>query len=153
MLRPSLSHALLPLVLALAAGCKEVPRTQVDMKEEIVERTPKTIYANQFGGEVALKGAILTVRAEPLCSIVEMETVETTTVYEKQEIPEDEKVWMGALGGVSTLPLGGGIALLVDAPEVHDENPNARLYNPSGQDAAIGGGVALVIVGAAMAIP
>lgn len=141
------------LAALLAAGCTEVPRTQTKTADEVIERTPKTVFANELGGEVVLKGTLLVVRAEPLCSIVEMEKVETTTFYEKQEIPEDEKVWMGAVGGTSIVPLAGGIALLADAKNVHDSNPNERLFNPSGQDAAIAGGVALTIIGAAMAIP
>jgi hypothetical protein len=152
MLRASLSIAF-ALATVLAAGCTEVPRTQTKTADEVIETTPKTVFANELAGEVVLKGTTLLVRAEPLCSIVEMEKVETTTYYDKQDLPEDEKVWMGAVGGASIVPLAGGIVLLADAKNVHDSNPNERLYNPSGQEAAIGGGVALTIIGAAMAIP
>ncbi len=141
-------------VCALAsAGCEKVGRTSVKTVDEVIERRPKTQFAGQFAGEAKLAGNALHVRVEPVCALVEEETVETTTTYEKDALPGDDKLWMAAIGGVGTLPLGGGIALLADAPNVYDNDANGRTYNPNGQDSVLIGGVALTILGAAMVIP
>ena len=139
--------------LMLATGCEEVSRTRVKTVDDVIERTPKTVFQNQFSGDAVIDEGRLTVRVEPACSLVEMETVETTTVYEKKALSDDERTWMGALGGASVVPVGGGIALLADSGNVYEDDPNQRLYNSNGQDSAIIGGVILLLVGAAMATP
>ncbi|MBL9026035.1 MAG: hypothetical protein JNL21_27835 [Myxococcales bacterium] len=139
--------------LLLLIGCNEVPRTQVRTAEDVIDRSPKTTFQSQFTGDAVLDGARLTVRVEPVCSLVEMETVRTTTYYEKQDIPEDEKIWMGLLGGAAAAPIAGGAVILADAPKVYESDLNGRLYNPTGPDSAIAGGVALVLLGAALATP
>jgi hypothetical protein len=52
--------------------------------------------------------------------------------------------------GIGAIPAGFGIAMLADAWNVYESDRRSRLYNPSGPAAAIGGGIALTIVGAAM---
>mgnify|MGYP000895633552 CR=1 FL=1 len=146
------SFGLIATLLAIT-GCEEVSRTQVKTVDDVIETTPKTVFQSQFTGDAVIDEGRLTVRVEPTCALVEMETVETTTVYEKKELPDDERTWMAAVGGASVVPVGGGIALLADSGNVYDDDPNQRLYNASGREAAIIGGVALLVIGAAMATP
>jgi len=133
-------------------GCAEIHRNQISTADEVVDTEPKIVPSPDFEADLKQQSTVLTVRVRPHCSLVEEETVETTTTYE-QDVDDDDQVWMTFLGVGGTLPLGGGIALLADSPNVYDSNLNARTYNPTGKDAAIGLGTLLTLTGTAMILP
>jgi hypothetical protein len=150
-MRPPWLSALVPLALPLA-GCAEIHRNQVGTADEVVETRTEVAASSDFDAEVKQSSGAIIVKVRPKCALVEKETVETTTTYE-QELDEGDEIWMTFLGVGGTLPLGGGIALLADSPSVYDSDVNGRLYNPTGQDAAVGLGSVLTLMGTAMIIP
>ncbi len=148
---PWLSALLLGLTVPLV-GCAEIHRNQVGTADEVVETRTEVVASSDFDAELKQSNTMLTVKVRPKCALVEKETVESTTSYE-QEIDDGDVTWMMTLGLGGALPLGGGIALLADSSNVYDSNVNGRLYNPTGQEAAVGLGTVLTLVGAAMILP
>lgn len=138
----------LGLLAAFAAGgCIDFNHGDTKTAEDVIEVKPeivRTMARDQ--GSFELEGTKLTVTAVARCDVVEMETVETTTTTER-DLDDDDLVPVAVLEALSFIPMGAGIALLADAPNVYDDDPNQRLYNETGQGGVIAAGTVLLAVG------
>lgn len=140
------------LMLALCAGapgCVDLNRGEAKTAENVLKTEPKVIDSGHVSGSATLDGTLLVVRSEPQCSMVEMQQVEQTTTYE-QELEDDAAVPLTIIGVAGSAPLIGGVVMLADAPNVYDTDRNARTFNSTGQDFAVGFGIFMTAVGAAM---
>jgi hypothetical protein len=135
--------------LLLQAGCADLNRTRPETAEEILSRHRTTVAAGEPAAEAKLDGFQLEVQAHQRCNLVEMQEVERTTVYE-EDMDDGDTVLYGTLAGVGAVPLGVGIALLADAPNVYGSDPNSRQYNYLGPEYPIIFGAILGAIGATM---
>lgn len=142
---------LVALTLSLV-GCIDINKTPLRTEENVIDRRPLVIPSPRFTADVRIEQNILRVSVKPQCSLVEEETVERIE-YSDRTADGEDRVWMTALSLAGSLPMMGGTAMLADAPNVHDADLNARLYNETGQEAVIGVGVALVGLGLACVLP
>jgi hypothetical protein len=95
-----------------------------------------------------MDGTRLLLHTTRRCDRVQMEQVERTEIREPDEDLTEEAVVLG----LSTIPLTLGIVMLVDAPNVYQDDQNARQYNPVGPDGAYVGGVVLTSIGGLLAL-
>jgi len=136
------------LLATLLGGCEPIRLATEGSHETVVSR--RLIRTPGSGLQVSsrLEGSDLLIRAARGCDLVESQRVR---VQEERVADEDltEEVIVLA---VSTLPLAGGVALLVDSPNVYAADRNSRFYNPAGEVAPIVGGVILTSVGGLLAM-
>jgi hypothetical protein len=135
--------------VALAAvGCGEINTTVVDTQEKILSRHQKVQVGSSVRVRSRLDGTTLILQTYQGCDLIEEEEVQR---HEETEADEDLTEEFVALG-LSTVPLVSGIVMLVDAPNVHDTDRNAREYNAIGQEGAYIGGTALTVAGGLIAL-
>jgi hypothetical protein len=137
---------LLPLCLvALASlGCDSIRLSTVESSETVVSRRPHAMPSTRsVRARTEVDGAKVFIETKQGCDLVDMETVRRIEILEGDEEPQEEL----AVLGIASLPLTTGIVILIDSPNVHDKNPNDRLYNPTGQKGAIIAGSILTALG------
>jgi hypothetical protein len=144
--------AVAPFALTALAGCVDVQKTRIRTTEEVTATVPRITADRRFSAESSLQGTILRVVVRPRCDEVAMETVVVSDVSDKY-LDEDERILLSLLALVGAVPLATGTGLLIDAPNVYDSDENQRLYNQTGQDAAIAAGVILASIGLAATLP
>lgn len=130
----------------------DIRTTRVRTTEEVLSTVPRVSAQARFKAESQLVGTVLRVEVTPRCDEVAFETVEVSDISDKY-LGDDEVALLTLLAIVGAVPLGTGTGLLADAPNVYASDPNARLYNATGQDAVIATGVILTSVGLAASLP
>jgi hypothetical protein len=132
-------------------GCIEFGHGETKTADDVTDAKPEVVRAPASDrAAVELKGTMLTITATARCDLVEMETVTQTTKTER-EFEDDLELPIGMLTVLSLVPIGAGIGLLADSPNVYQDDPNQRLYNATGQDAVVTTGAVLIVLGAAIA--
>jgi hypothetical protein len=139
-------------LLLVATGCMDIRTTRVRTTEEVLSSVPRVSAQSRFQAESSLVGTVLRIQVTPRCDEVSFETVEVSDISDKH-LGDDEVTLLTLLALVGAVPLGTGTGLLADAPNVYASDPNARLYNATGQDAVIATGVILTSVGLAASLP
>jgi hypothetical protein len=137
---------------ASLGGCVEFGHGETKTADNVTDTKPEVVRAPANDrGTAELKGTVLTVTATARCDLVEMETVEQVSKSERK-FEDDMELPIGLLEGFAAVPIGAGIGLLADSPNVYDSDPNQRLYNSTGHDSVVTTGAVLVALGAAAAI-
>src|SRR5947208_799077 len=96
-------------------GCKEVSYKAATVHDEVVAIGAKMVPSGQDAA-IDSDGTRLFIKLKRLCNVVEDKEIARKHVSET-----DEDVGLeGILMGLSALPIGAGIAVLVDAPHVYD---------------------------------
>lgn len=145
---------MLPLLLLAAAplGCATISRGEASSTDDKVLRIERSIQqSNDVEAEVEQSENMLHLRARWRCDVMEVRKIRRTTTYPKHNEALAPEMVLLTLGAI---PAGFGIGMIVDSKNVYEHDRNSRLYNAAGPTAAIGGGIALLAVGAAlMAVP
>ncbi len=129
-------------------GCKEVSYKAATVHDEVATIGTKYVPSGQEAN-VDVEGTRLRLHLLRLCNVVEDKEIARKHVQES-----DEDVTLEALlMGFSAVPLGGGIALLADAPHVYPRDANQRLYNETGKSSAIAFGALALTAGLGMLVP
>jgi hypothetical protein len=139
----------LPFILIAAAplGCATMSRGEATTEDKLLRIERSVQPGSEVAGEVKQDGHVLLVQTRHRCDLLEVKKIHRTKRYElKNEVFAPQMVLLG----IGAVPAGFGIAMLADADNVYPSDRRSRLYNSSGPTAAIGGGIALTIVGAAM---
>ena len=140
-------------VCAGAAGCIEFRRGESKTVDDVIDtKTDVVRDVASDDGEMDLRGTVLVVSVTPGCNLVETETVEHETSYERKWDEEETVLPVAMLEVLSLAPMIAGVALLADSPQVYESDPNSRLYNPTGHKTAVNAGAALLAVGAVVNI-
>jgi hypothetical protein len=139
------------LLVAGLSGCIEFGHGESKTAEDVVDTKPEVVRtpANDRS-TVELNGTVLTITATARCDLVEMESVEQKTKTARK-FEDDMELPVGLLEGLAAVPIGVGIGLLADSPNVYKDDPNQRLYNSTGQDSVVTTGVVLIVLGVAAA--
>lgn len=138
-------------MLLAASGCFEIHHGQSKTAESIEKTEPIATPSGSFTASMKTDGSVVSVTVKSHCTLVEQQTVKITTSYDKV-LDEGAANFLTALGLIGSLPITGGVVLLADSPNVYDNDPHARLYNPTGKATVIGAGVALTVIGVGMII-
>lgn len=137
----------LAIWLSLSAGC--IPTRSTRTSHDVVlshrtasRRTGEPAQALLSVTESDGQTVRLALSRTETCRRAEVESFQTRTTVEREVPPV---LHVGAYVVAAAL-IGGGTAVLVDAPSVADGS-DPRLRNPLGQDAAIGIGIGLNVTG------
>jgi hypothetical protein len=133
---------------ATAMGCADIRLKTVDTQTEVLSRRQKIVAGRSVKVRSRIDGTTLYLQTNQGCDLVEMEEVRTVETREADEDLTEEFTVLG----LSTLPLTTGIVMLVDAPNVYDNDRNANRYNSVGPTGAYAGGTVLTAVGGIMAL-
>jgi hypothetical protein len=138
------------LVLAVGAlaGCADIRMTTVDTQERVLGRTQRVVPGAGVRVRARLDDTTLVLQTMRGCELVDWERVEILEVRE----PDEELVEEGVLLGLAAIPLGVGVGLLVDAPNVYDDDRNSPQYNSTGQTGAYVAGTVLTSIGGLIAL-
>jgi hypothetical protein len=136
--------------LALACvGCDPIRLATVDTHDTVLSRRSELTPGGGAIARAEIEGATVYLETFRSCDVVEMQEVRRVEIRKSDEdLPEEF-----ALLTLSSIPITTGAVLIADAPNVYDDDRNARQYNStSGDDATIAGGVVLGL-GGLIAVP
>lgn len=139
--------ALVAVALA-CAGCSEIRLQTVDTQERVLSSKRQMVPAAAVNARARMDGTTLLLEAVQGCKVVVREEVE---VVEERSADEDLFEEFIVLG-IALVPLTSGIVILADAPNVHDDDRNARRYNPIGRRGAYVAGSVLTGIGGLVAL-
>lgn len=143
------SATVLCLATSLLAGCGDIRMTTVASQERVLGRTQRIAPGAGVRVRARLDDTTLVLRTTRGCEVVVWEEVETLEIREADEDPTEELILLG----LAAIPLGIGVGLLVDAPNVYDDDRNSRQYNSTGQTGAYVAGGVLTGIGGLIALP
>jgi len=137
------------LVLAsLNAGCATISLSEPHVvARRVLHESADTEVLAKASVDVQQDGVSATIRALHLCGDRKTAQVQVTTARERHNdsAPLD---WGLGIAGLATAGVGTG--LIIDSRNVYPKDTTSRDYNPYGQDTALGIGVAVTAVGAAL---
>jgi hypothetical protein len=136
------------LAIGLLAGCADIRMATVDTQERVLGRTQRVVPGSGVRVRARLDDTTLVLQTLRGCELVDWERVEILEVSE----PDEELVEEGVLLGLAAIPLGIGVGLLVDAPNVYDDDRNSPQYNATGQTGAYVAGTVLTSIGGLIAL-
>lgn len=139
---------LLALCVSSLLGCADISLQTVDTQERVLSRS----YRVESGPGVRVRSRMddttLVLQTTQACQRSSYSEVEITEVREPDEDVTEELIILG----LALAPVGTGVGLLVDAPNVHDNDRNSREYNSTGQSGAYAAGGVLVGAGGLIAL-
>lgn len=139
------------LIAAAPLGCATISRGESHTDDKILRIERSVEPAAEMDVGIEQTESMLHLQGAWRCDLVEVKKIRRTTTYEKKNEDLAPEMVLLALGLV---PAAFGVGLIVDSSKVYETDRNARLYNPTGPKAALGGGITLVTVGAAfMTVP
>ena len=143
---------LAPLVLLPLAGtfgCAHISMETVSSTEEVISSRKEIVPGEGVRVRARIDGTRLFLRTHRGCKVVEQQRVEVEEVREADEsLAEEATVF--TLGAI---PLGIGIGLLADAPNVYENDRNSRTYNSVGPTGAYVAGGVLTAIGGLFVLP
>ncbi len=138
-------------VLAVAAttlGCSEIRLQTVDTQTEVLSTHRKVVAGRSAKVRSRIDGTTLYLQTTQGCDEVQMEEVRTILTREGDEDLTEEYTVLS----LATIPLTTGIIMLLDAPNVYEDDRNSNRFNPVGPSGAYVGGTVLTVVGGFMAL-
>lgn len=137
----------MPIVLAvLSLGCQTISMHTVHTDERVTASRLRIVAGNDVRVRSRIDGTTLIIQTTRACDLVEMEEVEVTEHREALEEVYEEF----AIAGIGAIPVGIGIGMIADAPNVYDNDRHSRLYNQAGPEGAYIGGTILTVAGGSL---
>ena len=129
-------------------GCADISLQTVDTQERVLSRS----YRVESGPGVRVRSRMddttLVLQTTKACQRSSYAEVEITEVKAADEDVTGELIVLG----LALAPIGTGVGLLVDAPNVYENNRNRRAYNSIGPSGAYAAGGVLVGTGGLIAL-
>lgn len=148
-----MAQRMIPILLIAAAplGCATMSRGESHTDDKVL-RIEQTVQASgDVSASVEQSGSVLHVQAMQKCDLVELKRIRRTTRYDKKNEALAPEVVLLTVGAI---PAAIGVGMVVDSKNVYEHDRQSRTYNAAGPGAALGGGIALLTLGAAMmAVP
>jgi hypothetical protein len=132
----------------MATGCAEISLTPIHTQERVVSTRKHIVPSDSARVRARIDGTVLILRATRACNLVAFDTIERIVELG----PDEELTEEAVILGMGAIPLGIGIGVLVDAPNVHDRDRNAPQYNPVGRKGAYVAGSVLTSLGGLIAL-
>jgi len=129
-------------------GCSDISLQVIDTQERVLSRSYKVEPGPGVRVRSRMADTTLVLETAVACQRSSYAEVEITEVEEADEGVIEELIVLG----LALAPVGTGIGLLVDAPNVHDNDRNRRQYNSVGPTGAYTAGGVLVGTGGLIAL-
>lgn len=135
--------------LPLLGGCATISLAPVSSTEEVVSSRQEVVPGQGVRVRAAIDGTRIALRTVRGCKRIEQQTVRVEEVLEADESIAEEVVSFT----VGAIPLGIGVGLLADAPNVYSSDRNSRTYNSTGPTGAYVAGTVLTTIGGLFILP
>lgn len=136
------------ILVLLALGCADIQLRPANIQEDVVSaKNEERPVEGEVSPKLVQDESDVTITALRTCETFRVQEIRKTSTRERYNASKG-KTWTFGITGVAAT--GAGIGLMVDSANVHPKDETSRTYNPTGQGAALGYGVALTAGGVAL---